>query len=116
MDGVECVPFLVRAEKGRPALVPEDANFRIITRDGETVKLKCEPLDQVPAGELSKVAQEMAKEGYTHVLWMPKDVKGYLDGSIHHSLPKGSVEMSQGANILKGKWKPGQKPEAKPKP
>jgi hypothetical protein len=113
MDGVDCVPFLVRTEKGFPTLVPADADFRIVTWEGKTVKLKCEPLDQIPAGELSEAAEDMKKkDGFTHVLWMPKNVKDYLDGSIHHSLPKGSVFMSQGL-MIKRTFKLGDLPDPK---
>lgn len=116
MDGVECIPFFVRTAEGQPTLVPAEANFRIVTWDGETVKLKCEPLDQVPAGELPEIGEKMKKDGYTHVLWVPKDVKAYLDGSMHHSLPKGTVRMSQGISIKKqfklgGKEDPGKEPK-----
>jgi hypothetical protein len=111
MDGVECVPFFVRTPEGQPTLASEEANFRIVTWDGETVKLKCEPLDQVPAGELPEIGEKMKKDGYTHVLWVPKDVKAYLDGSMYHSLPKGGVTMSQGMAI-KGKFKLGEKKDA----
>ncbi|MEK7951438.1 hypothetical protein [Luteolibacter soli] len=115
MDGVECVPFFVRTDEGQPTLLPADANFRIVTWDGETVKLKCEPLDQVPAGELPEIEETMKKDGFTHVLWMPKGVKAYLDGSILHSLPKGTVRMSQGLSIKKT-FKLGGKKDPKPEP
>jgi len=111
MDGVECIPFFVRTLEGQPTLVPEDANFRIVTWDGETVKLKCESLDQVPAGELPEIGKTMKKDGYTHVLWVPKDVKAYLDGAIYHSLSKGAVTISQGL-ALTGKLKLGGKKDA----
>ena len=93
--------------------MPAEADFRIVTSGGKVVKLKCETVDQVPAGELSEAVEKMKKkDGYTHVLWMPKDVKEYLDGSILHSLPKGAVSMSQVVSV-KRTFKLGEEAEQK---
>lgn len=99
IEGVECIPFYVKTEGKHPPLVPEEASFRIVTWDGEAVPLKCKPVDTIAAADRPEIHGKMVEDGFTHVLWIPKDVKAYLDGDIVHSLPKGAVSMMQGILI-----------------
>lgn len=94
IDGVDCVPFYLKATKDGP-LDPAKARFRIRTWDGEEQALQVMPLASVPAKQLTDLEKKMIEAGFTHRMWIPKGEKRFLDGSILHSLPKGSIDMRQ---------------------
>ena len=108
VDGADCVPFYLRSANKGEKLDVAKAKFRIRTWDGEIVLLKVSLLSDIPAEERTDFEKEMIEEGYTHVQWIPKNEKKYMDGSLIHDLPKGSVEMVQGL-IISAKFPKGEK-------
>jgi hypothetical protein len=99
VEGVECVPFYTKTTNNGAALDVAKANFRIRTWDGEIVRLKVTLLSEIPEKDRTDFEKEMIEDGYTHIQWIPKNEKKYLDGSLLHDLPKGSIEMVQGLSI-----------------
>ena len=99
IHGVDCVPWFVRSDLKDAPIDPKKANFRIVTKDGKEHPLDIDLLSSVPKEQLDAVHRSMIEEGYTHRLWIPKGVKEYQDAKIVHSLPKGTVAMSQGICI-----------------
>lgn len=99
VDGVECVPFYLKSAKKDEPLDVKQANFRIKTWEGENVSLKANLLSEIPEEKRTNFEKKVVGEGYTHVLWIPKAVKQYLDGDVLHDLPKGSINMTQGLGI-----------------
>jgi hypothetical protein len=99
VDGVECVPFYTKTAIKGATLDVAKANFRIRTWDGEIVRLKVTLLSEIPEKDRTDLEKEMIEDGYTHIQWIPKNEKKYLDGSLLHDLPKGSIEMVQGVSI-----------------
>jgi hypothetical protein len=99
VDGVECVPFYTKTAIKGETLDAAKANFRIRTWDGEIVRLKVTLLSEIPEKDRTDFEKEMIADGYTHIQWIPKNEKKYLDGSLLHDLPKGSIEMVQGMSI-----------------
>jgi hypothetical protein len=99
VDGVECVPFYTKSAIKGETLDAAKANFRIRTWDGEIVRLKVTLLSEIPEKDRTDFEKKMIEDGYTHIQWIPKDEKTYLDGSLLHDLPKGSIEMVQGLSI-----------------
>lgn len=95
IDGKNCVPFYKRAKEGHPRLDPEKANIRIRTWDGEEIPLKCVPIGELTEAQRPSQHDKMIEDGYTHVLWLPKGEKAFMDGHLVHSLPKGALEMVQ---------------------
>ena len=102
IGGKDCVPFYLRSRDEKEPLDPAKARFRVRTWEGDELSLKVEPLGSVPAGNRTELEKKMIEDGYTHRIWIPKGEKTFLDGSIVHSMPKGSVEMTQGF-VLAGK-------------
>jgi hypothetical protein len=100
INGVECVPWYVRSSDKGKVLDTANANFRIRTWDGEEIPLTFEALSSIPEEKLTEFERDMIKdEGMTHRLWIPKNVRKYVDGTIASSLPKGSIDMVQGVSI-----------------
>jgi hypothetical protein len=99
VDGVDCVPFYVKSELKDVPVSAKKANFRIRTWDGESEPLKLTLLSEVPEEKRTEIEKKLAGEGYTHVLWIPKGVKRFLDGNLVHDMPKGSISMKQGVGI-----------------
>ncbi|MBN8458258.1 MAG: hypothetical protein J0M04_10520 [Verrucomicrobia bacterium] len=99
VDGVDCVPFYIKSQlKGVPVSAKK-ANFRIRTWDGESEPLKLTLLSEIPEEKRTEIEKKLAGDGYTHVLWIPKGVKRFLDGNLVHDMPKGSITMTQGVGI-----------------
>jgi hypothetical protein len=105
VKGVECVPWFIRNSKKGEVLDPDKARFRLRTWEGQEHILDIEPLIKVPAGQLTDLEKKLMADGYTYRLWIPKGKKEFMDGDLLHSLPKGSIEMSQGLYISGGKRK-----------
>ena len=99
VDGVECVPFYLKSTKAGEPLDAKKADFHIRTWDGDKQPLKLTLLSEIPADKRTDIEKKVAEKGYTHILWIPKGVKQYLDGDLVHNLPKGSIDMTQGIMI-----------------
>lgn len=99
IDGVDCVPFYLKSTKEGDPLDAKKAEFHIRTWDGEKHLLKLTLLSDIPADKRTDVEKQLAEKAYTHILWIPKDVRQYLDGDLVHNLPKGSIDMTQGIKI-----------------
>ncbi|MCB1131944.1 MAG: hypothetical protein KDN05_12500 [Verrucomicrobiae bacterium] len=99
VDGQKCVPWYVKSKKDGVPLDPDKARFRVRTWDGDEHPLKIEPLAGIPKDRLSDADKKRMDEGYTHLLWIPKSKKEFMDGDIVHSFGKDSVEMVQGRAI-----------------
>ncbi|MBN8458904.1 MAG: hypothetical protein J0M04_13805 [Verrucomicrobia bacterium] len=99
VDGVDCVPFYLKSTREGEPLDAKKAKFHIRTWDGEMHLLKLTLLSEIPADKRTDIEKQLAKQAYTHILWIPKDVKQYLDGDLVHNLPKGSIDMTQGIKI-----------------
>jgi hypothetical protein len=105
VKGVECVPWYVRHSKKGEPLDVDKARFRVRTWEGQEHVLDIEPLSKIPKAQMTDQEKELLADGYTHRLWIPKGKKEFMDGDVVHSLPKGSIEMSQGLSVSGGKGK-----------
>lgn len=100
INGVECVPWYLKSAKPGTTLDVAKANFRVRTWDGEEIPLTVEALASIPEDKLTDFEKSVKKDdGVTHRMWLPKNMKKYMDGTLVNSLPKGSVEMGQGISI-----------------
>lgn len=95
IDGADCVPFYLKPNKEGEKLDADKAKFRIRTKDGEIILLKVSLLSDIPVKDRTTIEKKMIENGYTHVQWIPKNEKKFVDGSLLHDLPKGSIEMAQ---------------------
>ena len=93
IDGVKCSPFYLKPTEEGAILNVKEADFRIITKEGAEVPLKCVALSKIADDELTKADNSAIKDGYTHILWVPKSVEEYEDGTLMHSLPKGFLQI-----------------------
>ncbi len=96
VDGVDCIPLYVKSKEEGIVLDPKKARFRVQTKDAKDELLKVEMLTDIPEGERSEFEKNLMKKGFTYRLWLPVNKESFIDGSIVHSLPKGTVEMEHG--------------------
>jgi hypothetical protein len=105
VKGVECVPWYVRHSNKEEPLDVDKARFRVRTWEGQEHVLDIEPLSKIPEALMTDQEKELLADGYTHRSWIPKGKMEFMDGDVVHSLPKGSIEMSQGLGVSGGKGK-----------
>ncbi len=99
IDGATCVPLFLKSNQAGVEIDPTKANFRVHTSAGDDVKLKVDKFSDVPAAELSEFERDLIMKGFTHRVWIPTNDERFSNGSIMHSLPKGSVDLTQGRKL-----------------
>ena len=92
IEGREFGAFYMKPKEGDKIDLAK-ANFRIEAWDGDIIPLKCELLSDRLQGELSDKAKELLAQGYRYRIWIPRNWKELMDGTVRHSLPQGSVVM-----------------------
>lgn len=93
IDGVESVPAYLKAAKAGDKLDCETAHFRIQTADGKSTPLRCDILPEKAEEGKTPGDQSKIRAGFTHKLWIPKDLKKYEGAVMLNDLPPGFLEI-----------------------
>lgn len=91
---IDCVPFFIKSELKDQPLDPVKADFRLKSKDGETLTLKVEPFKPTAKFAATRTGEEAVKGEFTHIIWVPKALEKFKGGLIVHNFPKGSISMS----------------------
>lgn len=91
IDGVDYVPFYIRAKK---EVSFKDANFCLSNNSGGDLKLSYTRLKDIPINERNHEDINYIEEGYQIKLWAPKDPVKYKGWIMKHDLEKGVLELA----------------------
>ena len=92
IDNVEYTPLYLEFKKG-VIFKPEKTKFYTKKLNGKKTPVKCDTLSAIPIDDLTKIDLIQIGEGYTHKLWVRKDIKDDGESTLIWNLPKKSVTI-----------------------